>query len=213
LAVSNTAELFASLFGTFTALAFLVGGVVLGLMLYLILKYRDKDPSIPEPEDTPQLGKLPPERGHRRTILVSLSLSTVIVSVLIGSTFVVIDTLTTPPAEETLTVNVVAFQWGWKFIYPDGREVAGELRLPKDRVVVLNITSQDVFHTAGIPDFKLKKDALPGKHNVIWFEAFEAGSYRFLCFELCGTGHAFMKGNVIVMEPNEFQNWYSAGVV
>jgi len=211
LAVSTTADLFASLFGTFTMLAFLVGSVVLGLMLYLILKYREKDSSLAEPEDVPRLGMLPAERGHRRTILISLSLSTIIVSVLIGSTFVAIDTLNTPPKEHNLTVKVVAFQWGWKFIYPNGREVVGQLRLPKGSVVVLNITSQDVFHTAGIAEFKLKKDALPGQYNIIWFKALEEGSYVMRCFELCGVGHAFMTGNVVIMEPDAFQAWYSSG--
>lgn len=208
--VANTYENFTSLFNTFLILAILVATVVLGLMTYLIVKNRDRGPASAEPEDAPRLGRLPPERGKLRTVILSLSLSVIILGTLIVGTFGAIDMIQTPPPQSALEVTVVGFQWGWKFIYPNGNETLGELRVPTNGVVKLKVTSQDVFHNFGIPDFKIKIDAIPGRVNHIWFIVYQPGTYTILCFEFCGTGHAYMLGKLIAMEPSEFQSWYSS---
>ena len=114
MAVSNTAELFSSLFTLFLYLAIIVGAVVFGFMLYYIIRYREKDPSAPEPEDAPTLGRIPVQRGKRRTVLISVSLLTIILiflvigvpSVVVG-TFEALDRIANPPLQGTLRVNVI----------------------------------------------------------------------------------------------------------
>lgn len=207
--VSTTTEIFASLFGVFLTLAIVVGAVVLGLLAYLIVRYRDRRDDRPEPEDAPKLGQLPPERGRARTILVSVGLSSIILTLLVVGTFGAMDRIETPPATDSLDIQVIGFQWAWKFRYPNGVEVTGELRVPAGQVVTLFVTSDDVFHSYGIPDFKIKADAIPGKVNRIWFVAKTPGEYASFCYELCGLGHAYMTAKLIVMDPVEFQNWYS----
>lgn len=209
MAVSSTAEIFTSLFNTFLVLAIIVGAVVFGIMIYLIVRYREKE-SVPEPEDAPTPGVVPRARGKPKTILISVSLSTIVLLFLIVGTFGAIDTLSTPPEQGTIRIKVTGFQWAWKFVYPNGYEKVGELRVPVGEVVILYVTSTDVFHNFGIIDFKIKTDAIPGRTNTIWFVANEPGEYTAQCFEFCGLGHAFMKAQVIVMEPKEFEVWYSA---
>lgn len=205
--VSNTAELFESLFAQFVYLGILVGIVVLAILAILILKFRDRGAATPEPKDGIMLGKIPEERGKIKTIVISLTLSTLVLAFLLNGTFAAIDELNTPPGG-TMTIEVQGFQWGWKFIYPNKYEDT-VLRVAKEETVILKITSTDVFHSFGIVEFRMKKDAIPGRINTLWFVPKEIGAYDIVCFEFCGLGHAFMKTKLYVMEPNEFQDWYS----
>ena len=205
--VSNTYETFTGLFNIFVILGLVVGIFVLGLMILLIVKYRDKIGSV-DPDDAPELGKLPSERGKFKTIAVSLTLSTIILSVLVVGTFGALDTLSNPPEENAMDIKVTAFQWGWEFEYPNGYSNTKELRVPLGKAIRLTVESDDVFHNFGIIEYKIKIDAIPGRVNRIWFEATEPGIYRIQCFELCGIGHAFMKADLVAMEPQDFEEWY-----
>ena len=210
LAVSNTADLFNSLFTTFSTLAILVGAVVLGLMIYLIIRFREK-PSASEPEDAPILGRIPHARGKLKTLAISVTLSAIILGFLIFGTFSAIDTINTPPQEcqnppqpTCLVIRVFGGAWYWDFMYPQGHTERGLLRVPVGTSVRLDVTSRDLFHSFGIIDFKIKTDAIPGRTNTIWFTANEVRSYLIACFELCGTGHAFMTATLQVMQPSDF---------
>jgi len=205
--VSSTSEIFQPLFDLFVWLGILVGVVVITIFLIVIFKYRDRGSKTPEPEDTPILGKVPEERGHPRSVVISLALSIVILTFLLNGTFAVIDTLNTPPSG-TLNVQVNGFQWGWKFVYPNNYQDT-VLRVPKDETVILKIVSNDVAHSFGVLEYKTKMDALPGRINTIWFIPKDTGEYNIVCFEFCGVGHAYMKTKLIVMDPAEFQDWYS----
>jgi cytochrome c oxidase subunit 2 len=206
--VATTVDIFTSLWSIFSTLGVLVGVVVMSYMVYLIVKNRAK-PEKPEPEDTPRPGELPREQKGAKKLLISVVLSASIVITLISLTFIALDNLDRPPAD-ALEVKVVAFQWGWKFIYPNGYESVGELRIPRGTAVKLYVTSQDVFHNIGIIDLRLKVDAIPGKTNIGWTRVYETGVYDIRCFELCGDGHGVMIGKLIVMDPGEFNSWYSS---
>ncbi|MDY6764461.1 MAG: cytochrome c oxidase subunit II, partial [Halobacteria archaeon] len=56
---------------------------------------------------------------------------------------------------------------------------------------------------------RVKTDAIPGQTTTTWFVANETGTYQAQCFELCGTGHSFMDAQVVVMEQEEFEEWYT----
>src|SRR5438445_12999408 len=96
MAVSSTQVQFDSLFGLFTYLALAVGIVVFTFMIYLIVRYRDKASSR-QPEDTPILGKQPQSRGYVRTVLLTLTLSTIIIIPLIVGSFAAVYSLLSPP--------------------------------------------------------------------------------------------------------------------
>ncbi len=115
------------------------------------------------------------------------------------------------PPDETLNIYVVGKQWMWKFQHLDGQREINELHVPVGRPVKLIMTSEDVIHDVFVPDFRVKADVIPGRYTNIWFEATKAGTYRLFCAEYCGTKHSGMIGQVVVMEPNDYQSWLSGG--
>ncbi len=115
------------------------------------------------------------------------------------------------PPEETLNIYVVGKQWMWKFQHLDGQREINELHVPVGRAVKLIMTSEDVIHDVFVPAFRVKADVLPGRYTHLWFQATTPGRYHLFCAEYCGTRHSGMTGEVVVMEPTEYQAWLSGG--
>ena len=116
------------------------------------------------------------------------------------------------PPDETLNIYVVGKQWMWKFQHLDGQREINQLHVPVGRPVKLIMTSEDVIHDVFVPAFRVKADVIPGRYTNIWFEPTKAGTYRLFCAEYCGTRHSGMIGEVVVMEPHDYQTWLSGGV-
>jgi len=89
-------------------------------------------------------------------------------------------------------------------------EVDNPLVVPVGRKVRVLITANDVIHAWWVPDFGMKKDAIPGYINELWFRADEPGVYRGQCAELCGRDHGFMPVVVEVKPRAEFDAWLEA---
>jgi cytochrome c oxidase subunit 2 len=115
------------------------------------------------------------------------------------------------PPDDSLNVYVVAKQWMWKFQHLDGQREINELHVPAGRDVRLIATSEDVIHDWFVPAFRVKADVLPGRYVNIWFRATKPGRYHLFCAEYCGTKHSGMIGEVVVMEPRDYQVWLSGG--
>ena len=106
-----------------------------------------------------------------------------------------------------VVVNVTGMQYAWLFNYPDAGIITGELHIPADRDVQLNLSAQDVIHAFWVPEFRLKQDALPGKETQLRFVANVPGTYPVVCTELCGAYHGGMRSQVIVHAPEEYEQW------
>jgi cytochrome c oxidase subunit 2 len=115
------------------------------------------------------------------------------------------DVLAVDP--EAMKVEVTAFQWNWKFYYPDYGITTNELYLPLDRQVLLEMEAQDVIHSFWVPEFRVKQDIVPGQTTELRLTPTEAGEYRVRCAELCGTSHAYMLAPVVVVPQDDFINW------
>jgi cytochrome c oxidase subunit II len=115
------------------------------------------------------------------------------------------------PPDETLNIYVVGKQWMWKFQHLDGQREINELHVPVGRAVKLIMTSEDVIHDVFVPAFRVKADVLPGRYTHLWFLPTKPGRYHLFCAEYCGTKHSGMTGEVVVMEPTEYQVWLSGG--
>jgi cytochrome c oxidase subunit 2 len=89
-------------------------------------------------------------------------------------------------------------------------EVDNPLVVPQGRKVRVLITANDVIHAWWVPDFGMKKDAIPGYINELWFNADTPGTYRGQCAELCGRDHGFMPVVVEVKPQAEFDAWLAA---
>jgi len=81
------------------------------------------------------------------------------------------------------------------------------LVVPQGAKIRVLVTAADVIHSWWVPDFGIKKDAIPGYVNELWFKADKAGTYRGQCVELCGRDHGFMPVVVEVKPRAEFDAW------
>ena len=115
------------------------------------------------------------------------------------------------PPDETINIYVVGKQWMWKFQHLDGQREIDELHVPVGRPVKLIMTSEDVIHDVFVPAFRIKADVVPGRYTHLWFQSTKPGRYRLFCAEYCGTKHSGMIGQVVVMDPSEYQTWLSGG--
>jgi cytochrome c oxidase subunit 2 len=67
--------------------------------------------------------------------------------------------------------------------------------------------SQDVFHSFSIPDFRIKREVIPGRYSTVWFQATTPGTYHIFCTQYCGTKHSGMIGEVTVLTPEDYKKW------
>jgi len=94
-----------------------------------------------------------------------------------------------------------------------------QLYLPVNKPIIVRLRSKDVIHSFGVPEFRVKQDAVPGLTIPIWFipnvttaeMRTRTGNtefqYEIACAQLCGLGHAKMRGFVTVQTAEEFQKW------
>jgi cytochrome c oxidase subunit II len=91
-------------------------------------------------------------------------------------------------------------------------DVDNPLVVPVGKKVRLLLTAKDVIHAWWVPAFGVKKDAIPGFVNEVWFEVQtdKPGTYRGQCVELCGRDHGFMPIVVEAKTQADFDAWLAA---
>jgi cytochrome c oxidase subunit 2 len=167
-------------------------------MLYFALRYRRRQPN----EATPRIMGSP-----RLEWLWMLAPIPFFISFYIwGASIYANNAL--PPAD-ALDVYVVGKQWMWKIQHPGGQREVNTLHLPVGKKVRLTLISEDVVHDFFVPAFRTKVDVLPGRYVRIWYQPTQTGRFKLFCSQYCGTDHASMVGEVIVMEPQEYEDWLS----
>lgn len=106
-----------------------------------------------------------------------------------------------------VVVDITGIQYGWLINYPESGVLAGELHVPVNKDIQINLSAQDVIHAFWIPAFRLKQDAIPGKDTQLRFVATKTGEYPVYCAELCGAYHGAMRTQVIVETQEEYEAW------
>ncbi|HEY7561701.1 MAG TPA: cytochrome c oxidase subunit II, partial [Gaiellaceae bacterium] len=129
--------------------------------------------------------------------------------ILVGIAFVVFAR--TPAVQATggdrsdeLVIRVEAHQFYWQYVYPEGQIAIDTLVLPVDRPVKLELVSFDVNHSWWVPELTGKRDAIPGRTNVLRFTPTREGVFEGRCAELCGILHTVMPTNVEVVSRTEY---------
>jgi len=169
--------------------------IVIGMLMYVVVRYRAK-------------GRQSPDQKYKPTgWKVVLAIVVIMGVVLAGAgyqTFAAFTNIDIPNTPGAVTVKVTGFQWAWNFTYPNGQYAIDSLTVPVDTVVILNLTSKDVYHTFGIAMLDVKEDAIPGKINQLWFNMTQTGVYvdAIRCYQLCGIGHAYMVANLTVISQS-----------
>jgi cytochrome c oxidase subunit 2 len=114
---------------------------------------------------------------------------------------------------DALEIQVTAKKWLWQFEYPDGTRSVNELHLPVGQTVRFVMTSEDVLHDFYLPDFRIKRDVIPGRYSQIWMKSNESalGEHVSTCAEYCGKGHSDMRARVFIDTKTKFDEWMATG--
>jgi len=106
-----------------------------------------------------------------------------------------------------LEVKVNGIQYAWVFTYPETGVISGEIHVPVNRPVALNMTAGDVIHAFWLPEFRIKQDVIPGRETKLVFTANQLGQYPVICAELCGAYHGGMKTQLYVQTQEDYDQW------
>jgi cytochrome c oxidase subunit II len=107
----------------------------------------------------------------------------------------------------TQEVAITGQQFAWSFNYTALGIKAGELHMVKDTPYHFKLRAKDVIHSFWVPQFRMKKDAVPGLTTDIRVTPTRTGTYTLACTELCGLGHATMRAKVVVEDKTAFAKW------
>ena len=108
------------------------------------------------------------------------------------------------------TVDVLSRTLQAPSVNPEEGLGSETLIVPAGRNVRLTMNSKDVLHSFFVPDFRVKKDVIPGRYTSLWFNAPAPGTHQVYCTEYCGDGHSVMLNEVEVIEPEAFDAWVAA---
>jgi cytochrome c oxidase subunit II len=186
------------------ALAVLV--VVETALIWFVFKYRRR--SRPRTVEGPQI------HGATKLELIWTTIPVLILAAIAAFIFYKLPGIEDVPKASAqggpLTIRVDAHQFYWQFTYPNGAVSIDELRAPVNRVVKIEIHSQDVDHSWWIPELHGKFDAIPGRVNHTWFKADQVGTYRGKCGEFCGVYHALMTARAHIVSQPDYDAWLSS---
>ncbi len=116
--------------------------------------------------------EMPAQIHGNLNIEIGWTVAAAIVQVYIGWVTIDVMSRTDKMPETEMTVEAIAYQWGWQFRYPDhGGMLSDDLVVPAHKNIKLEITSRDVIHSIFIPQLGVKMDAVPGRFNYWWFNA------------------------------------------
>ncbi len=194
-AASTTAEPVDFLFDAVTAIGAFFFVLISAVLFWFVWKYRARAGHREQPS-----------ADHNQVLEITWTVIPVLIVIWIfweGFTGFLANH--TPP-QNAYNVQVLGQKWSWSFTYPNGA-VDGNLHVPADVPVRLTLTSQDVIHSLFIPEFRVKRDAVPGRYTTVWFRAPQPGQYQIFCAEYCGTSHSNMLAKVIVHPRGEFDRW------
>ena len=198
---------------------------VLGLLIYVMLKFNAKANPVPS------------RTTHHTGLEIAWTLIPVLilVALAIPSFRLLYEEMVVPPSD--ITIKVTGNQWYWSYEYaglisekknkpvsfdavmiedakrtdpvrqPRLLAVDNDVVVPIGKVVRLQLTAADVIHSWAMPSFGVKMDAEPGRLNETWFKAERTGVYYGQCSELCGRDHAFMPIAVRVVTAEQYAVW------
>jgi len=196
---STAAPKIDTLLDVMIVLSAFVFALVMVMLFYALWKFKAKPGDESDGE---------PIHGNTKLEIAWTVIPTIIVLFGAGYSWAVLDDIE-DPAPNPITVDVFSQQFAWSFGYP-GKDMAfseGELHVPLDRQVHFKMHALDVIHSFWVPEWRIKKDNVPGITTTAIVTPDKPGTYQLICTELCGYGHASMRAKVVVEPPAEFRKW------
>jgi len=205
---------------------YIIGAIVafvMGLMAYIMIRYREKANPIPS------------KTSHNTLIEVIWTIVPVLILFVIAiPSMKLLYKQDVIPVTE-VTIKAVGNTWNWSYTYPDFEDVEeiisnpldetqakaagkpyllatdGALVVPVDTNVKVLVTSLNNMHSWTVPSFGIKMDAVPGIINETWFRANREGTFYGQCSEICGIKHYYMPIEVEVVSKAEYARWIANG--
>ena len=175
-----------------------VFAVVAAAIIYSVLKFRV------QPDDETDG---PPIHGHTGLEIVWTAIPAILVTA-ISVVSAIVLARNDDAGPNPLRIAVTAQQFAWRFEYPGNEKVvSGRLVLPVHRPVKLTLHSLDVIHAFWVPQFGQKSDVVPGIETTLVITPTRIGKYPIVCTELCGPGHALMRGPVEVVRRADYEKF------
>jgi cytochrome c oxidase subunit II len=204
----------------------LIAFAVFGMMIYSIVKFRHSQGAVPATFD----------HSTKAEIVWTIIPVMILVGMAIPAAATLVKIEDTRDSQLTVKVTGYQWKWHYEYLGQDVKffstisrssdaarqlgsgidpykvenyllDVDNPLVVPVGVKVRVLLTAQDVIHAWWVPAFGMKKDAIPGFVNELWFRADEVGVYRGQCAELCGRDHAFMPVVVDVRSQEEYDSW------
>lgn len=185
------------------AIVIMIG--VLGGIVLIALRFREKDPNA-----------RPPKQTHGNTRLeVAWTIAPAVLMLGLGIPMVgLIAELGEKPGPDAYNIDVTGQRFSFAFEYPDITDASGtplflpgEAHIPTGKRVAFHLHSIDVIHSFWVPRLGGKLDMVPNMNNVLWLKADRPGTFAGQCAELCGIEHANMKFVIYAHSPDEFERW------
>lgn len=206
----------------YNLVTYIISGIVafvLGLMAYIMIRYREKANPVPS------------KTSHHVGLEVAWTIIPVLILIVIAIPSMNLLYKQDVIKDTEVTIKAVGNTWNWAYTYPDHENVeeiisnpldetqskeAGKPYLlatdaavvvPVDTNVKVLVTSINNMHSWTVPSFGIKMDAVPGIINETWFRANREGTFYGQCSEICGIKHYYMPIEVKVVSKAEYARW------
>lgn len=205
-----------------------IGVVVFGVMLWSTIKYRKSKGAVPANF----------HESTKVEIIWTIIPFVILILMAVPATQVLTDAYDASESDLDIQITGYQWRWEYRYLRENSDEeevsfysnlatsreeinnqlpkqenylleVDNALVIPVNKKVRFLITSNDVIHAWWVPDFAVKKDAIPGFINEAWTIVEEPGIYRGQCAELCGIDHGFMPIVVHALPQDEYDAWYA----
>jgi cytochrome c oxidase subunit II len=199
-AASTAAGKIDTLLDVMIVLSSFVFSIVMVMLGYALWRWRVK------PGDE---GDGEPIHGNTRLEIAWTVIPTVIV--LFGAIYswITLDNIEAHDPNR-MVVDVYSQQYEWHFDYPEQGVTSRELHVPVNRQIEFRMHALDVIHSFWVPEWRIKKDNVPGITTRAYVTPDKTGDFTLVCTELCGFGHATMRAPVVVEgSQGAFDKWAS----
>ncbi len=184
-----------NLYGFLLVVSFISCAILIGGMIYFVLKYKRKTSN----DKTAYI-----THDTRLEILWS-AIPLIIFLIVFGWGWVLYHEMRTMP-KDALEIHVTGKQWAWTVEYKNGVK-STDVVVPLNKDVKIILASEDVIHSFYVPSFRIKQDAVPGRYTAVWFKAEKLGEFHVFCTEFCGTSHSGMMARIKVVSQEDFEKW------
>ncbi|HEY5368141.1 MAG TPA: cytochrome c oxidase subunit II [Hanamia sp.] len=177
--------------------------LVIFLIVYICIKFRQKKGDTDEPVQTAHNNKLEAAMIGGPVLLLAFFFYQTLATMNAVSPSI--------PKNRQPDIVIIGHQWWWEVDYPGANVVAAnEVHLPVGKQLLMEMRSADVIHDWWVPQLGNKMDLVPNDPNYLWLNINKPGKYIGACSEFCGAQHAWMRINVIAQSESDFNKWLAA---